>query len=247
MRVHILGSGAYPLRLQNGKSLSIFFPEHHVVLDAGLGLLALPPSAPQTELAIVLSHFHHDHIIGLASINNILESGQYKFVRILGDERIEHLQTFFREPFSPEYAGTSTLPVLLEHMETQTEIRGLHIRRKQVPHASGFSNLLTFDDGSGRLGVSTDTIADVANADFFRGCDVLLHECNYSNADAKRAQAEGHSYPDVVVALAKAAGVPRLGLIHTDPRHADALPEVQAAFPNAWKTQDDEVLEVVKG
>ncbi|MEK7631464.1 MAG: MBL fold metallo-hydrolase [Patescibacteria group bacterium] len=244
MRVHILGSGAYPLRFSGGRSLSIFFPEHHVVLDAGLGLLALPVDAPQQELAIILSHFHHDHILGLASIDNLLQSGQYKFIRILGDERIKHLATFFREPFNPDYEGAPALPILMEQLATDVDIRGLHIRRRQVPHASGFSNLFTFQAGAARLGISTDTTASVANADFFTGCDVLLHECNYDNAHAQRATVEGHSYPSIIAALANAAGVRRLGLIHTDPRYPLIAAEAQAAFPGAWVMQDDEILEV---
>ncbi|MEK7570484.1 MAG: MBL fold metallo-hydrolase [Patescibacteria group bacterium] len=243
MQVQILGAGAYPLRLRGGRSLSIFFPEHQVVLDGGLGLLALPESAPQQELAIILSHFHHDHIIGLAAINNFLESGQFRFVRILADERITELATFFREPFSPEYLGAS-LPVAMEQMGTETEIRGLQIRRRQVPHASGFSNLFTFSSGQNRIGISTDTTADPANADFFKGCGVLLHECNYDSAHAERAKLEGHSYPQIVADLAKAAGAPRLGLIHTDPRYPAISAEIQAAFPGAWVAQDDEMITI---
>lgn len=243
MRVQILGAGAYPLRLSGGRSLSIFFPEHHVVLDAGLGLLALPDGAPQEELAIVLSHFHHDHIVGLAAINNFLERKQYRFVRILADERLQELTTFFREPFSPEYIGAA-LPVALEQMGTETEIRGLQICRRQVRHASGFSNLFTFSVGQEKIGISTDTTADLANSDFFKGCKVLLHECNYDNAHAERAKLEGHSYPQIVADLAKAAGVPRLGLIHTDPRYPLITSEIQAAFPGAWITQDDEVVSI---
>ncbi len=245
MRAHILGSGAYPLRFSNGRSLCIFFPEHNLLLDAGLGIAALPPTHHGDELRIVLSHFHHDHIIGLSFLVNILEGGQYNRVTIYGDERIKHLQTFFEEPFSPDYQHVQ-LPITLTEFGQELALGTLKISRQQVNHASGFSNLLIFDDGTGRLGVSTDTTADVANAGFFRGCDVLLHECNYSNAQAQRATVEGHSYPSVVAALAKAAGVPRLGLVHTDPRHPDALTEMQAAFPGAWATQDDEVLEIRK-
>ena len=245
MRVHILGSGAYPLRFSNGRSLCIFFPEHNLLLDAGLGIAGLPPSHTGDELRIVLSHFHHDHIIGLSFLVNILEAQQFKRVHIYGDERMRDLQAFFEEPFSPDYQHVQ-LPITLSPFGETLTLGRMTITRQQVPHASGFSNLLVFDDGTGRLGVSTDTIADVANANFFKGCDVLLHECNYSNADAARAQAEGHSYPSVVTALAHAAGVAKLGLIHTDPRHPDTLPEVQASFPGAWNTQDDEVLEIRK-
>lgn len=243
MRIHILGSGAYPLRFTDGRSLCIFFPDHNLLLDAGVGIVGLPPSATGDELRIVLSHFHHDHIIGLSFLVNILEAEQYKRVRIYGDERIRSLQAFFEEPFSPDYQHVQ-LPITLERFGETLTLGGLTITRRQVPHASGHSNLLVFDDGTGRLGVSTDTIADVANADFFRGCDVLLHECNYSNDQQARAIAEGHTYPDALAALIKATGVPRLGLIHTDPRYPQTLPEVQKNFPETWATRDDEVVNV---
>ncbi len=246
MRIHILGSGAYPLRFTNGKSLCIFFPDHNLLLDAGLGIASLPATAKGEELRIILSHFHHDHILGLAFLVNILEDRQFAKVRIMGDERISHLQSFFEEPFSPTYQNAQ-LPISLVAIGEQTVVGNLTITRRQVPHASGFSNLLVFDDGTGRLGISTDTMADVANAPFFQGCDMLLHECNYSNAKAERAKFEGHSYPAIVAALAKATGVPKLGLIHTDPRHPETLTEIQAEFPGAWVTKDDDTFAVRPG
>ncbi len=244
MRIQILGSGAYPLRFSKGRSFCMFFPEHNVVLDGGLGLLAFPETATGETLTIVMSHYHHDHIIGLASLNAIIERKQFKHITIVGDERIEKLGVFFREPFNPDYPGV-TLPITLSAIGTETTIGTLQVKRQQVGHASGASNLYRFTDATASVGVSTDTTADVANANFFQDCDLLLHECNYDNAHEQRARAEGHSYPEVIAALAHAAHVKKLGLIHTDPRYPAVQSEMQKAYPGAWVTQDDDILNLV--
>lgn len=244
MKIHILGSGAYPLRFTEGRSLSLLLPEHGIVIDAGLGLTALPPEYKTETLHILLSHFHHDHILGLAFLANFLERGQCHSIVIHGDERIEKLLSFFQEPFNPEYTSQN-MPITMEYLPESAELAGIKIQRKKVPHASGSSNYYTLTSSADEsFGFGTDTTADPKNADFYKNLKILFHECNYDNAHKEIAIQEGHSYPAVVGELAHAAGVEQLYLIHTDPRYPKVKEEIQMIFPKSEITTDDQILDI---
>jgi len=243
MKIHILGSGAYPLRFQDGRSLSLLLPEHGIIVDAGLGLTALPHNYKTETLHILLSHFHHDHILGLAFLANFLERGQCRSIVIHGDERIEKLISFFQEPFNPEYTSKN-MPITMEYFPKTTELAGVAIHRKKVPHSSGTSNYFTFASQGKSFGFGTDTTASTQNAEFFRNIKTLFHECNYDNSHKDQAIKEGHSYPEVVGKLALAAGVDQLFLIHTDPRYPKVRKEIQTVFPKSDITTDDQIIEV---
>lgn len=243
MNIHVLGSGAYPLRLSNPLSTSLLLPEHGLVIDAGLGLAALPASYTTDHLKIILSHFHHDHILGLAFLANFLEAGQCKKITIFGDERIQKLGAFFVEPFNPDYTS-ELLPITMELLPENSEIDGIRIKRMQVPHASGASNYFLISDSKKSFGFGTDTTANPDNGIFFKEASVLLHECNYDEKNKVRAIQEGHSYPSVVGALAKNAGVQRLYVIHHDTRYPDTLQDIQKTFLNSELASDGQIISI---
>lgn len=241
MKIHVLGSGAYPLRWEDGRSLSLLLPDHELVIDGGIGLTAIPEDYSTKKLTIILSHYHHDHILGLPFLANILERGKIGSVAIMGDERIKQLGLLFQEPFNPSYTSEQ-MPITMDYLPEKYEINGLTIKRKQVPHATGSSNYFIISDGKTTLAFGTDTTADVANAEFISGADALIHECNFDNAHTARAIAEGHSYPDAVSKLARAANIETVHLIHTDPRFPNIESEVQEKTPKTRTLHDDQVL-----
>ena len=59
-------------------------------------------------------------------------------------------------------------------------------------------------------------------ADFIRGADVLVSDCQYTEAEYPSKVGWGHSTPSMAVALAEAAGVGRLILTHHEPTRTDA-------------------------
>ena len=73
-------------------------------------------------------------------------------------------------------------------------------------------------DWPGRsLAYVTDTVADGGTADFVRGVDLLIHECNFPDSLSDLALRTGHSHTTPVCELARDAGVGRLFLSHFDP------------------------------
>ena len=66
----------------------------------------------------------------------------------------------------------------------------------------------------------TDTTADGSYADFVRGVDLLIHECNFTDDLHDLAVMTGHSHTTPVCELARDAGVKRLIMTHFDPHAA---------------------------
>jgi phosphoribosyl 1,2-cyclic phosphodiesterase len=60
-------------------------------------------------------------------------------------------------------------------------------------------------------------------ADFIRGADVVVSDCQYTEAEYPAKVGWGHSTPGMAVALAQSAGVGRLFLTHHEPTHTDAF------------------------
>jgi len=72
-------------------------------------------------------------------------------------------------------------------------------------------------------------------SDFIRGVDVLVSDCQYTEAEYPSKAGWGHSTPGMAVALAQSAGVGRLFLTHHEPTRADVgltlfLEEIRERF-----------------
>mmetsp|Transcript_25134 Transcript_25134/g.54860 ORF Transcript_25134/g.54860 Transcript_25134/m.54860 type:complete len:784 (+) Transcript_25134:300-2651(+) len=63
--------------------------------------------------------------------------------------------------------------------------------------------------------------ADDKHVQFIQGCDLLLHDSQYTASQYEQKVTWGHSTVEYVVDVALAAGVKRLGLFHHDPMRTD--------------------------
>jgi phosphoribosyl 1,2-cyclic phosphodiesterase len=109
-------------------------------------------------------------------------------------------------------------------------------------HPSGSVNVFKIEWNGKSLVYATD-IEGVAGGDvrlirFCRGCDVLIHDAQYTAEEYLQVpmQGWGHSTPEMATLVAQRAQVKQLVLFHHDPRHDDAtldamLVQAQALFP----------------
>ena len=83
--------------------------------------------------------------------------------------------------------------------------------------------------------------ADDRHVDFISGCDLLLHDTQYTAAQYKDKVTWGHSTVEYAVDVALAAGVRQLGLFHHDPMRSDEQVEelVQLAKDRIEKRRGD--------
>jgi ribonuclease BN (tRNA processing enzyme) len=206
--------------------------EHAVMIDAGTGVARFTERedllAGVRRLDILLSHFHLDHIAGLAYLPAI--AGLCEQTTIWGPGRLlygvstaELLDRISHEPFHP---------VPLEQQEIavddipagELELPGRRVAVRRQDQHSAPSLGFRFED---QLTWITDTAYDPGSARFAAGCRVLAHEAWFVEAEPRNAAI--HTSARDAARIALDAGAEQLLLIHLPPFSASVDPIVQEA------------------
>jgi ribonuclease Z len=99
------------------------------------------------------------------------------------------------------------------------------------------------------LAYVTDTTASpqVSYVQAVAGVDLLVHECNFGDADAEQAARWGHSSLSAVASLAAAAGAKELVLVHLNPLEPEfctvALEAARRIFSRITVGQDRQAID----
>lgn len=199
-----------------------------LLIDAGTGVSRLVETPDLLDgadaLTVVLTHFHLDHVVGLAYLPSIGFSGRvtvYGPGRYLYDTSTSDiLSRAFESPFlSPAWGLGAFADEVAELSATQLTTEMFSVStRVQRKHSHPTVALRV-----GRsLTYCTDTAFDSDNADFARGCEVLAHEA-WSTSTSPEGVAS-HSSAREAASVAREAGAGKLVLIHVNPRaNTDAL------------------------
>ena len=234
----------------NTSSVEIQVGQRLIVCDAGTGLRSLGLDLLQrprrsTEVHLLLSHTHFDHIQGFPFFAPVFQ----KDVTIyLYDptSRADSFRDRILGQMAPAYCPVA-LRDLAATIETVTFDRRISIGSdltvdtvKQIhPGASwGYS----FEHAGLKLIYATDSELDaqLLNEDgenlgpeaerrfapevlaFYREADLVIADAQYTDEEYRSRRGWGHARFNTVVDLAVAARVRRLALFHHDPRHTDA-------------------------
>jgi ribonuclease BN (tRNA processing enzyme) len=197
------------------------------VIDAGTGLrrlLEMPALlAGVDRLDVVLTHFHLDHVVGLAylpalALRPTIWGGG---ARLTGRPTEAVLATIIGAPFFA--AELTELAEVRELPPEPVDIGSLRIEtRLQLRHAHPTLAL--------RIGGAvycTDTGADPENAAFAAGAEILFHD-----AWTPDSGDDNHASAVEAARIAGTAGVEQLVLIHVNPLAPDdeLLPAAQSTF-----------------
>ncbi len=212
---------------------------------ATLSLLAVGIDPTSLE-AICFTHLHSDHCMGLAPLleNIWFKRRSLSHLKIYGPaatlRRVyESVQGFFAacdshgDRLAPE-------PELIELEGNRTfDLCGYTVTTMDSVHAvPGLCYTFTDRATGKRIGATGDTCYQPAFADFFRGVDLLLHECSYGAGPLPEGNARNrHSSAREAVQVAHEAQVKRLLLIHCrEGWRADAIAyaEEHATVPAEW-------------
>lgn len=213
--ITFLGTAGYHPN-ERRQTLGVLLPDLGLAFDAGTGTHRLARLCRGDELTVLLSHSHLDHIIGLTFLVVPVLKGQLRRVRVLGLP--EHLAAVREHLFAPTLFPVAP-PFEFEELPQQLELPGGGVvRHVQMPHPGGSVGYrIDWPDRS--LAYITDTTAgpDAPYEPLIAGVDLLLHECNFGDAQSEWAAPTGHSHLTPVVELAQRNRVGRLCLMHFDP------------------------------
>jgi ribonuclease BN (tRNA processing enzyme) len=219
----ILGSGGwFPAQGRETACALLRRGEHGILIDAGTGVgrLAERPEllAGVQKLDILLTHFHLDHICGLAYLPGMglgAETTIWGPGRMLYGTATGHLlHDFSREPFHP--VPFEDLHIHFRDLPAdEFELSGIRIATRRQPRHSAPSLGFRFDDA---LTWITDTAYDPGSERLAAGCELLAHEAWFTRE--KPRNPDIHSSAAQAAQVAASAGVDRLLLIHLPPFEA---------------------------
>ncbi len=201
-----------------------------LVFDAGTGLRRLldPEHAGLldgvAEAHLFLSHYHFDHVCGLAYLSGVLP-GREVVLRppaqdLTGVDPVAAVSELVRHPYNPvnlaDMKGVSVRPA---GRENAVAGRVVHLRPQRHTDTSVSFRV---DDA---LVIATDTSPDPEAVSYARGAGLWLHEAWHwaGDPDLERVPEElrpgyaAHSEATAVAGLAEQAGVGRLVFVHLNP------------------------------
>lgn len=240
----ILGGGGWlPAHGRHTASALLRTGEHAILIDAGTGVARLverPELIDGLErLDIVLSHFHLDHIAGLAylpAIDLCPQTTIWGPGKLLYDTpTFDVLDRVAREPVHPVALDRQEIEVR-DLPAGELELGGVKVGTRRQDRHSAPSLAFRFDD---ELAWITDTAYDPESARFAAGCQLLAHEAWFETGDPRNADI--HSSATQAAQVAADAEIDRLLLIHLPPfdKSVDQLvAEAQATAPLAEPAVD---------
>jgi phosphoribosyl 1,2-cyclic phosphodiesterase len=222
-----------------------------LILDAGTGIrrvTALLEGQPFRG-AILLGHLHWDHSQGLPFFvaGDRPDASVELFIPSQGDPE-DVLTGMMSAPFFPitpsELQGKWRFSAL-EAGEHQIE--GFTVTALDIPHKGGRSFGYRISDGKSTIaylsdhsptsiGPGTDELGEHHDTamQLARGCDLLIHDGQYTDAELPSRISWGHASCGYAVGFARAAHAGRVLLFHHEPsRTDDAIDEIVASFSGA--------------
>jgi phosphoribosyl 1,2-cyclic phosphodiesterase len=226
-----------------------------VVLDAGTGIrnLGIALGARPTELHVLLSHLHLDHIQGLMFFAPCFRP-QTRMV-IWGPASPDaplrdRIARYISAPLSP--VEVRELPCDVSFRDcpaTEWQIGSAGIRASSVSHrgptlgyriAEGGESLCYIPDHEPALGMPLAEIEPewISGFDLAHDASLLIHDCQYTDREYPEHAGWGHSGLSDSLAFAKRVAARRTLLFHHDPLHSDDLLD---AFYGSALTRWDEI------
>lgn len=208
-----------------------------LILDAGTGIRTLGLDlAGRERIHILLTHLHLDHIQGLMFFPPCFRSDSE--ITIWGPASPEasledRIARYISAPLSP--VEVRELPCSVAFRDTpasEWELGGATIRAEAITHrgptlgyriSDGETTVAYIPDHEPALGSSLGDLEPewISGFDLARGADLLIHDCQYTDAEYPKHVGWGHSAMSDTLTFADRVGAKRLCLFHHDPLHSD--------------------------
>ncbi|MBI4371377.1 MAG: response regulator [Elusimicrobia bacterium] len=240
--------------------VSVETPQHLFIFDAGSGLRALGRElvreGRRKDLWLFLTHFHRDHVEGLAGFACAQDPSYTLRVSALS-EPTKPLDEAVEELFAPGPPPAATIE-LYELLEQTYEIApGVRLGAFYANHPGatlGFhlqteGRRIVYCPDSELYGESATALQDYDErlGALCRGADLLFHDGRWTEEDYASNRNGGHSSALSAVDFAGRFGVKRLVLVHQDARYSDADLDRLAEGACARAAQRGYALQVIVG
>lgn len=209
-----------------------------IILDSGSGIQRLGRylSTEFTEIHILLTHLHIDHMMGLGYFLPLYNPAVE--VHIWGpssshESLIDRLRRYFSPPLFPiRFNDLPRHPVIHELANEDFSIGEIRIHSEHICHPGptlGYrlmtanSILAYIPDHEVRLG-SCDFPNDpewTSGFEIANSADLLFHDGSYTAKEAAEKVGWGHCSIDDAISFAKLCKVKRLELVHHEPARTD--------------------------
>jgi len=201
---------------------------------------------------LFITHFHHDHYIGLPHLLFYLrmrrrERPDRPPLKIIGPaediEKVVELSRRFLQ--TDRFPDVECIPEIipLNPGESYQE-QAFQIDTCSTIHAvQGLCYKFTDSRSGGVFAFTGDTAYHPPIAEHIKGVPFLIHEASHGPENPKLDANTGHSGAPQAAAIAKAAGVDWLALIHCAEQSAQAaLSAAQQTFPNTIFPDDGQTV-----
>jgi ribonuclease BN (tRNA processing enzyme) len=221
-----------------------------VMIDAGTGvgrLVERPDLLDGVErLDIVLTHFHLDHVAGLAylpALNLTIDTTVWgPGATLYGTTTKALLDPLYSEPFHPVTFGRQRIAIR-DLPAGEVELAGTRIHTRRQDRHSAPTLGLRFED---EVAWITDTAFDPGSVGLAAGCRLLAHEAWSTSAEPRNPTI--HSSAREAAEIAAQAGAEQLVLMHLPPfeQSVEALAvEAQLTFPRSLIAGDEADLSTI--
>lgn len=250
MKITVLGCwGAYPEKGEATAGYLLETDKHHILIDCGSGVLAQLFKYISIEAldAVILSHYHHDHVADLGCLQYAVMIG--KQLRNPSEADAAQFQAQFhththtksqsqplriyghaQSPFIPKLNFKNFTAGQEIKAGVPLELNGLRVEFVPTVHEE-YNLAMRFEYGGKRLVYTGDTgyIEDLIS--FMYGADLVIAET--SLYASQRVQGSGHLTSAEAGRLAAQAGIQELVLTHFP--HYGALQTLQTEAQQVFK------------
>jgi len=264
LSVHFWGvRGSYPVADRrvdrfggNTACVEVRLGHRLFIIDAGTGIVGLGQmlaGSPITEVDILLSHLHHDHVSGLAFFEPLFRAGVTVRIHcgnLGGQDASEALGRMYAAPLFP--LSLDEVPATIVHVgftagQTLGFGDGVEVATCLLNHPGGATGY-RFNHAGRTLCYLSDMehAQDGHPADlvgFARDADVVVYDATFTEAEFARFKGWGHSTCEAGVDLCRRAGARALAAFHHHPlRDDDAIEAIEtqlaASLPGSFHARE---------
>lgn len=221
-----------------------------VVLDAGTGIRDLGRTliGTVTELDLLLTHLHLDHIEGLGFFAPLFDPGCT--IRIYGPRPdggslAEMVSAYLSPPYFPVPFERIDADISFVELERDTfELDGMRVTSAPVTHPGPTLAYRLSENGSSLAFVPDNEpgLARESGLEVAAGADLLLHDAQYTDDEYAARVGWGHCSLSHFTAYLRDAAPARAVMVHHDPAHDDA--ELERMLAEAHSASGHERLEL---